>query len=290
MFKFFMKLLLALFVVMVAVVGLAFFIGNKRLIRRQQQMRSVTQNFFELYGQKRSAEDEKRRMQNLAVLAKTGVGKGCDFSARRGEEENRDLYNAIKTAKDNNLPISLVDAELFAARLDGIDLTEANLSGANLIGAHLEGANLYGAFFVRSSLSGAKLQGANMSYAKIWLADLSLAKLNGADLTGAGLDEAVLVMTNLSDANLTKASLREAVIYKIHSQNTKFVEANFHDAQIINTFAKNADFTGAQFDGWIMRSFNKLILWVILVKEGLQNTIQDKMAQRQVQNKNISEN
>ncbi len=265
-----MKLLLALFVVMVAVVGLAFYMGRIQYpIGRQ--LRPASQNFFELYEQKRSAENEKIRAHNLAVLAKTGIGDGCDFSARRADAENRDLYNAIKSAKEKNLPISLVDAELCFARLDGTDLSKANLNGANLTGAYLKGANLSETFFVRSSLSGAKLQDANMSYAKIWLADLSIAKLNGADLTGASLDESILVMTDLSDANLTKTSLRKAVIYNIHSQNTKFVEANFHDARIINTFAKSADFTNAQFDGWIMRSFNQLILWVILVKEGLQN-------------------
>jgi uncharacterized protein YjbI with pentapeptide repeats len=82
---------------------------------------------------------------------------------------------------------SLVDADLRAARLDGVDFSLADLTRADLVGA---------------SLVGSVLTGANLSDVVLDFADLSGAQASGVDLTGA-------VMTN---ANLAGADLRGAIL------------------------------------------------------------------------------
>jgi uncharacterized protein YjbI with pentapeptide repeats len=264
--KIVLKLTLALGVAVFFVLMLAFIAGIKNPITS-----NIKEISFDVYEQKRSAEEIKEMKQNLDVLTKTGTCVGCNFNVRRDEQDHKDLYQAIQSAKDKGLSIDLSQSHLFMAKLAGADLSHANLSGANLVAADLTGANLSGANLKDASLDRAKLQGANLQGADLTGANLSTARLAGADLTNALLRGVILMMTDLSDANLTKAHLVGATIWNINSANTKFVGAKFRGARIMTQFAKSADFTGAQLDGWIMRSFNTLTLWLLLAKEGIKN-------------------
>jgi uncharacterized protein YjbI with pentapeptide repeats len=245
---------------------------------------------FEAYEQERSESERAKLKQNLEMLATTGSCSKCDFDVRQTERENKDLYQAIKLAKDKGLTIDLSGTDMFFAELEGVDLSGANLNQVRCVGANLKGANLSGAQLKGAILDGAKLHDANLKGADLTGAMIGRAQLYEADLTGANLHEAILMWTNLAYANMTNVNLSDAVIELGVSNNTKFTGADFRGARILKTFAKSADLTDAKFDNVIMRSFNTLTLWLLLVWEGVHNTIQDKMAQRQVSKENLSEN
>lgn len=263
--KIILKSVLVLTIAAIVVVGLALVSATKNPIITYERKNNISP--LDTYAQKRSEQDTQKMKQKLEILAKTGSCVGCDFGARRGEEEKKDLYQAIQSAKNKGLTIDLSGAGLFMVKLAGVDLNNANLSGADLLGADLTDANLSGANLKGVCLDGAKLNGANLSNANLTGAHLGVTKLSGADLTNAILHKAKLSFaTNLSEANLTHADLTDAMIYNIHSHKTKFVGADLRGARINTKFAKNADLTGAKFDGWIMRSFNTLTLWISMIK------------------------
>lgn len=90
--------------------------------------------------------------------------------------------------------ISLRDAFLPGAVMEGIDLSRADLRYANLEDACLSGTN-----FARAYLSHA---------------NLAFANLRGADFSGATLHSTRFVDATLSNANLTRAALDGADFYR----------------------------------------------------------------------------
>jgi uncharacterized protein YjbI with pentapeptide repeats len=168
----------------------------------------------------------------------------------------RDLRN-VAAAKT-----SLVDADLFGARLEGADLSGARLESANLFRARLEGADLFEARLERADLNEARLEGANFGAARLEGADLVRARLKGADLfmarlEGADLGGAHLVGANfgearLEGANLFRARLEGAELFRARLEGADLRYANFRGsrnwtgASILATPAQFADFRGAQ--------------------------------------------
>jgi hypothetical protein len=108
----------------------------------------------------------------------------------------------------------------------GVSLQDANLRFANLDGANLNQSNLSGASFGFTSLKGASFEGANLSDASfdffvnlngaiLTVSNLNGAKLDGAKLNGASLDGANLYEADLRFAEeLTEGQLETAYIYK----------------------------------------------------------------------------
>jgi uncharacterized protein YjbI with pentapeptide repeats len=260
--KAFMKSIAILVIAGIMIVGLAFMSAIKNPVPVYPQQF----NTFDTYEEKRSEQNIIEMKRNCDTLAKTGSCVGCNFSARRDEGEKRDLYQSIQSAKNKGLTIDLSHANLFFTQLAGLDLSEANLSGADLMGAHLEGANLSGANLIGANLAGANLQGANLTGANLTASHLGTTQLKEANLTNAILHKAVLVATTLYEANLTNADLTDAIMYMGRTHNTKFIGTDFRGARINTVFAKNTDFTNAKLDNWIMRSFYKLTLWIVMMK------------------------
>jgi uncharacterized protein YjbI with pentapeptide repeats len=92
-------------------------------------------------------------------------------------------------------PVSLLNAYMPYATLDGADLNLADLTGvrlynASLVGAQLNGASMSGAILTEARLNNAKLQdatltGGSLVNANLDNATLTNAKLDSADLQGA---------------------------------------------------------------------------------------------------------
>lgn len=282
MFKFFMKLFLSLVAIVGAILLLAFISITRNPIGTHVRKFDKDKVLFQNYEQERSESEKTQLKQNLEKLATSGSCSQCEFDARQAERGDKDLYSAIKRAKDKGLAIDLSGADMFFAELKGVDLSGANLTQIRCIGANLEGANLSGANLKGAILSGAKLQGANLKGADLTGAELGLTKFSDADLTGAKLHEALLSSANLSGANMTNADLTNAVIINCSTNNTKFIEVDFRGARMMTKFANNADLTGAKFDGWIMRSFNTLTLWLLMISENMKGSAasQDEIGKR----------
>ena len=247
------------------VVGLAFIAGVRNPIAQYERKNNVSP--LQTYEEKRSEQEEKEMKEALDILAKTGSCAGCNFNAKKGEEEKRDLYQAIQSAKSKGLAIDLSGAGLFMVKLAGVDLSNANVSGADLLMADLAGANLSGANLQGACLEGANFQDANMSGADLTGAFLSLAKLHNANLTNAVLSKVVSVFnTRFLEANLTNADLTGATLINATTVRAKFVGADLRGARIDMDFAKNADLTNAKLDNWFIRAFNRLTFWTLEVR------------------------
>lgn len=277
MFKFFMKLFLSLVAIIGAILLLAFISIARNPIGTHVREFDKNKVLFQHYEQERSALEKTQLKQNLEKLATTGSCPQCDFDTRKSERENKDLYNAIKRAKDKGLIIDLSGTDMFFAELKDVDLSGANLTQIRCVGANLEGANLSGANLKGAILSGAKLQGANLKGADLTGAELAQTKFSDADLMGAKLHQAILSSTNLSGANLTNADLTNAMMYDCVTNNTKFIGTDFRGARMMTKFANNADLTDAKFDGWIMRSFNKLTAWLLMMRENMKGSAEANM-------------
>lgn len=285
-FKTFLKSVLFLFLIAIVTIGLAIISIIRNPINRH--VRKLDKDFGQMYSRIRSKEEIILIKQQMDTLSKTGSGINGNFSrtqAERDEEiekekDNKDLYNAIKQAKDKGLTIDLSGADLFFAQLQNIDLSGANLSQTICIGTNLEGANLSGANLTGALLSGTKLQNAKLKNANLMGAELDRTQLVGADLSEAILHEALLVWTNLSEANMSNVDLTNSVMIQVTTGNTKFVGADFRDARIYSTFAKSVDLTGAKFDTWIIRAFNTFTIRLLTLWESINIAIERK-GQRQ---------
>jgi len=86
--------------------------------------------------------------------------------------------------------VTLGDAELSRAELDGLIAPDASMRNASLDQAHFAGVDLHGADLRLARLNKADLRGADLSGANFFGADLTVACLLGADLSGATLDSA----------------------------------------------------------------------------------------------------
>ncbi|MFI1650421.1 pentapeptide repeat-containing protein [Streptomyces avidinii] len=139
--------------------------------------------------------------------------------------------------------VSLNEADLRNANLNGAvlrraDLQYANLDGAELQRADLTGVHLAGASLGATSLKHANLRGADVSCGGLMIAetgetertdcvDLEFAILDGADLRDAKMSD-----TNLSNATLTGADLRGADLTRANLTNADFRGAKLAGAKL----------------------------------------------------------
>jgi hypothetical protein len=122
--------------------------------------------------------------------------------------DSETLSAAIQVAVKER--VSLNEAYLRGADLQGAYLQGAYLRGADLQGAYLQGAYLRGAYLRGAYLRGADLQGAYLQGAYLRGADLQGAYLQGAYLQGADLQGADLQGAYLQGAYLQGAYLQGA--------------------------------------------------------------------------------
>jgi hypothetical protein len=116
---------------------------------------------------------------------------------------------------------------LLEARLD-----RANLEGTNLQGANLENARLWDANLKRADLSRAHLEGA----------DLRKAHLEGADLWGAHLERSNLRKAHLERSNLGAAYLEDAYLGRTHLEGADLMHAHLEGAHLGKAHLEDAIF------------------------------------------------
>jgi uncharacterized protein YjbI with pentapeptide repeats len=139
----------------------------------------------------------------------------------------------------------LVNANLAEADLTGANLKKAKLRRAKLMNAIFHKANLDATLLANASLCGAqlnqgcKLGGASLVRAHLMDAHLEGAILRGGDLTGADLSGAHLSGADLSEANLSGAELTGADLQ----------DADLTQASLVGTTVTDAIFTGCAVYG-----------------------------------------
>jgi uncharacterized protein YjbI with pentapeptide repeats len=163
--------------------------------------------------------------------------KGADLRGADLHEASlggADLHEASLGGAD------LRGAYLGRAELEETDLSQVLSNGATFLGS----ANLYKAKMSGMNLSGAnvneaELMGANLTGANLRRTYLNQAHLNGADLSGADLDE-----TRLFKADLTNAIVTDEQLAKCKSLE----DATMPDGQILKS-ADNPD--GPTLEEWL---------------------------------------
>jgi hypothetical protein len=134
-----------------------------------------------------------------------------------------------------NRQLSLYQADLKNADLNGFDLRWGNLSRANLEGAFLSMTDLRHAKLMKANLARAVLEGAALSNA-----DLSWATgLREVDLNGICLHKATLYQTDLSGVNLegVQGLTREQIIYALTDKTTQFPSYLTTESEAEHSFA-----------------------------------------------------
>jgi uncharacterized protein YjbI with pentapeptide repeats len=134
--------------------------------------------------------------------------------------------------------ISLQNAELAEADLNG-----AVLSGANLVGADLSGAILRNADLSRADLTGAFLRGASLVGATLFQASLSGADL-GVQWIRTDSGRPYLRWTDLTGTNLKETGLQGANLARANLMGANLSGAHLEGALLVGTNLKGADLTG----------------------------------------------
>ena len=141
--------------------------------------------------------------------------------------------------------VSLQNANMAEARLNGARMALADLMLADLRQAELGSADLRGARLVKANLSEAKLTNAKLVGADLSAAILERTRLDGADLTDAVLEGWRLDGVILDDAVFSRgASLARARISSM--ARVKLEEADL----------SHADLRGVKLDGALLRGAN----------------------------------
>ena len=152
------------------------------------------------------------------------------------------------------LTLQLLNGDIAAQRLAGVDLSETNLDGTNFSNANLRGASFAFSTLTRVNLSNADLRDANLSYSNLSLANLQgadlsnanlqEANLEGADLTGVVLQDAILRDANLQSATLVGANLSRSTLSGANVKSANLTDAVLTNADLSCTNLNHADFTG----------------------------------------------
>ena len=132
--------------------------------------------------------------------------------------------------------VSLADADLAGAILEG-----ARLGGANLFRALLEDANMCGVHARFANFEEAVLERVDAKQGDFWGANFKNALLHGADLQGAKLNECCFDHANLAEADLRGAFLTHADMRSSDLSSTSLVGADLKGANLAGAILVNAN-------------------------------------------------
>jgi hypothetical protein len=129
---------------------------------------------------------------------------------------NREQYEILKRCSQRKNIMEwnsyCADHPEIGISLQNADLRRACLEGAKFTGASLQGAQFEGADLFAADLKKADLRRANLEKANLWGATLCQANLDGASLVSANLENADLRGANIENANLWGANLEGAIV------------------------------------------------------------------------------
>lgn len=155
--------------------------------------------------------------------------------------------------------LTVVEAELQGAYLNGLDLEEAHLEKTNLERAEISGANLSGAFIKSANLCRADLSGSTLDDARILGSIRNRTKLNHANLTNASFENVEVEDMEAIRADFTKAKLRDSSFIRTHLEFAIFEDSHLENVRIRTEIVEPAEkvhlvgsrFNGAQLKGSI---------------------------------------
>jgi len=206
--------------------------SEQRRLAEAAEKEAILQNYLDkmstlllseqlvLFSAEANITDEQQQKKKVAL----SIIHARTLSILRRFESDGEMKASIiwflKRARvTTDLAVSLSEADLSGAYLDGIFLAKAILTGANFNKAHLVNA-----FFRDTELSNADFRDAHCHYA-----DFRDATLNKADFT--------------------RANMKEVDLFNAKLHGTKLIEAKLNDAELSGAELSNADLTRAVLTG-----------------------------------------
>jgi uncharacterized protein YjbI with pentapeptide repeats len=138
----------------------------------------------------------------------------------------------------------MAGVNLYSAKLNGANLSNADLSGAELSGADLANANLNGANLDNASLFTTNLVAATFDNASLRNTNMDDAYAPGGSFINADLRGANLYFATLSDANLSGANLSDSFLGIYTFAGSNLQNADFSGSAISGDM-RNTDLRGA---------------------------------------------
>lgn len=120
---------------------------------------------------------------------------------------------------------NLSSTDLADAQMLGVTMVEANIDRARLQGANLEGSDLRKVQGSRANFKDANLVGVHLEKSELLRADFSGANLENADLSKAELGRAVFVEANLAGVDLSFTNIARANFVGAELKNVDFTRA-----------------------------------------------------------------
>ncbi len=156
---------------------------------------------------------------------------------------------AMRLDKINMRNVSLHKANLAYTFLNAANLSGADLSEANLYLADLNGTNLFYANLSGADLRSAGLEEANLAVAKLIATDLRGTRLKGANLWGVTLRDPILARDELSGANLSHTNLNDSNLGGVNLSKANLSEAILSRTNLHGANLSGANLSGAHFFG-----------------------------------------
>ncbi|WP_238149422.1 pentapeptide repeat-containing protein [Arsenophonus endosymbiont of Aleurodicus floccissimus] len=176
----------------------------------------------------------------LSVTVERQTGENCTSDIDVKGFKNTTILMLLNNRIDPNIfikegKIHLLNTDLSARILEGIDLSEAYFSNVNLNGTDLSGANLQNTNIINATFYNAKLIETNLNDAKIEKTTFKYAKLNSAlleraSIAGANFDHVTLICANLTDTKIITLKLANGEI-----KTNTFNHATLDSALLVKT-------------------------------------------------------
>ena len=145
--------------------------------------------------------------------------------------------------------VRLVDAELEARSLDGVDWAARDAQGIRLSESRLRSTDLTEATLARARLRDLLVQDGSWANATGTDASLSRVRFERVRLTGIDLSGSRLDNVTFSDCRLDLSSFRFSQLETVRFEDCRMEEADFYDAQLSSGTFANCDLSGAILTG-----------------------------------------
>jgi uncharacterized protein YjbI with pentapeptide repeats len=144
---------------------------------------------------------------------------------------------------------NLVDAELEARSLDGVDWAGHDAQGLRLSESRLRSTDLTEASLARAHLRDVLVEEGSWANATGTDASLSRVRFERVRLTGVDLSGSRLDSVTFSNCRLDLSSFRFAQIEIVHFESCRMEEADFYDALLRSVTFEDCDLSRATLTG-----------------------------------------
>jgi uncharacterized protein YjbI with pentapeptide repeats len=152
------------------------------------------------------------------------------------------------------LPEDLVDHELEACLLEGVDLSSRDARGLRLIESQLVEVDLTGSVLVRARMRDVVWRDGSLANLRAEGADVRRVRFERVRATGADFTTCHLEDVTFIDSRMDLANFRFAQLDRVRFERCRMNEADFYEAKLISVVFDDCDLTRAS---WSAATFER---------------------------------